>query len=152
MPQISVRVDGNVKVGKGMAALGAAIEDITNEELEAGLEATAKEAGGGWQGGASYQVPIPQGSSYQRTGTLGAMTTWEIVGRTYRITSNAISPRGVAYGKYVIGDGSGAGQTRKHKETGWPLMFEVAQKWAKTLIDKIDNRIRRKASEEGLGL
>lgn len=151
MPQISIRIDGNVKVGAGMRALGNAIEDITDEELQDGLDAATKEAAGGYSGGNMYQVPPPPNSGYERTGNLGRSTTWEIAGRSYRIQSNAVSPRGRAYSKYVIGDGRGEGQARIHIGR-WPIMYQVALKWAEKLINKIDNRIRRKAAEEGLGL
>lgn len=153
MPQISIRVDGNVKVGAGMKALGNAIEDISDDELQAGLEAATQEARGGWPAGGhtGYTVAPPPNSGYERTGNLGRSTTWEIYGRSYRIQSNAISQRGRAYSKYVIGDGRGEGQAKIHLGR-WPVMYQVALKWAEKLINKIDNRIRRKAAEEGIGL
>ncbi len=150
MPQISVRVDGQVKVAKGVKALGEALPDLTAEELEKGLDAARDEARAGWPGGShmGYNVaPL----NYQRTGQLGLATTWEIVGKTYRVISNAHNRAGRPYSRYVLGDAEGKGQVKIHKGR-WPLMLTVMKKWGSTLVDRINNRIRRKASEEGLGL
>lgn len=153
MPQVSVRIDGNVKVGRGLAALGKAIETITDEELTAGIEQAAIDARGGWPNGpfSGYKISPPGGSKYVRTGNLGRSTMWEISGLSYRIKSNAYTEKGQAYSVFVLGDGTGAGQAGVHVGR-WPLIFDVAMKWAKTLIKRIDTGIGRAARQEGIGL
>ena len=142
MTQITVRVTENVQVG--LEKIGRALENISDEELEAGLEEATEEARGGWPEGGirGYNVPLTENGerNYQRTGMLGRETTWVREGRSLRIVSNAYSRKGQAYSVGVIGDANGAGQWAVHAGR-WPRMADVARKWAKTITEKIQKRV-----------
>lgn len=124
---------------------------FVDQTLETNLEAAAQEARGGWPDGphTGYVVAPPDKTRYKRTGTLGASTRWEPSGVAYRIVSAAVSPKGRAYSRYVLGDGQGQGQAQVHRGR-WPLLLDIARKWAGVLTKRIDSGIAKKAAEEGL--
>lgn len=144
MTTFTVRVTENVQVG--IRKIGQTLLEITDEEIEAGLEGAAKEARGGWPDGGirGYDVELTRNGekNYVRTGNLGRETSWEREGRSFRIVSNAYSRRtGQAYNVGVIGDAQGSGQWGIHAKR-WPLLAEVGLKWAKTMIDNLKARVK----------
>ena len=141
--QVTVRLTDNVQVG--LRKLGEMLPEISDDEIQKGLEQAAQEAGGGYPGGSysGYTVPERVGQGYVRTGHLGANSYWIREGRSFRFKSD------MPYARYVIGDGSGKGQVWMHVGR-WPVAYEVMRRWAETMVENIRNRIRRTA--EALGL
>ena len=67
----------------------------------------------------------------------------------YVISVNPISPKGVAYGGYVVGDADGNGQAWMHKDR-WPQFANVALEEIYTLPDEIVNELELSAENNGL--
>lgn len=147
MTQITVTISENVRLGT--KKLGAAIDDLTGADMEAQLEIARTAVRAGWPGGsyAGYNVPTVYGQTYIRTGNLGASTDWVRMGTAYRVTSDAISPRGERYSVAVLGDAQGQNQGRSFVGR-WPLMADVMLKWAESLLKRWTDKI----SAEAMGL
>lgn len=145
---ITVHINGD-KVFLGLKQLPGAVEDVRDDEMEEGVEEATKEASGGGAFGGGYTVPQRSGQTYVRTGNLGRSTSYTREGLSYRFKSDAVSPRGQAYSKYVLGDGTGKGQAGVHRGR-WPIAYEVMKKWADKIARNIDKGIG--AAARGLGL
>lgn len=141
--QITARLTDNVTLG--LKKLGTMIPEITNGEIQKGLEQAVKEARGGYPGGSysGYTVPPPLRSGYVRTGRFGRETYWERDGISRRFKSTHEAA------KYIVGDGSGNGQASIHVGR-WPVAYDVMRRWVETMVENIHSRIRRSA--EALGL
>lgn len=152
MTSITVRVDDS-GVRRGLKRIGDAIPDLTDDEIMAGLDKARNEVRAQWPRGGvqGYDAPLRRGQRYRRTGNLGASTTWIRTGRSFQIVSNAISPRGQAYSVFVLGDAQGKGQTRIHRGR-WPVFAEVVKKWSETMVQNINNALRRLVRDAGMGL
>lgn len=138
--RITLRVTENVQLG--IAKLGAAIEDISDDEIDAGLEEARLEILGDYPTGSNggYNIPPTAKQTYVRTGNLGASTYVMREGRSYRFQSNAISRNGRPYSTYVLGDGAGAGQAGVHRGR-WPVAYVVIERFANAIAQDIDGRI-----------
>jgi len=141
--QITARLTDNVQLG--LNKLGAMIPEITDDEIQAGLEQAEKEASGGYPGGSysGYVVPTLLRQGYVRTGRFGQSSYWIREGRSYRIGSSHEAA------KYIVGDGRGEGQASIHRGR-WPVAYQVMQKWVETMVENLRNRIRRGAEAVGL--
>ena len=141
--QITARLTDNVQLG--LNKLGQMIPEITDDEIQKGLEQAELEASGGYPGGSysGYVVPPPLRSGYVRTGRFGQSMTWIREGRSYRIKSDHEAAR------YIVGDGRGEGQASIHRGR-WPVAYQVMLKWVETMVENIRNRIRRGAEAVGL--
>jgi len=141
--QITARLTENIQLG--LKKLGEMIPEITDDEIQKGLEEATKEARGGYPGGsyAGYTVPELLRQGYVRTGNFGRSTYWVREGRSYRIKSDH---RAAAY---IVGDGRGEGQASIHRGR-WPVAYSVMLKWVSTMVENIRNRIRSGAESVGL--
>lgn len=146
MATATVRITENIQVG--LRKLGAALTTVSDAELRKGLEAATKEARGGWPGGGNqgYTAPFASKTPPERTGALGASSSWHIEGKSYRFESNAYSVRGEPYSVGVLGDGNGQGQWGVHRGR-WPVAFQVMLKWAKTITAGIQSGLDRVMAE-----
>ena len=141
--QITARLTDNVTLG--LKKLGAMIREITDDEIQAGLEQAEKEASGGYPGGSysGYVVPTLLRQGYVRTGRFGLSSYWIREGRSYRIGSSHEAAR------YIVGDGRGEGQASIHRGR-WPVAYQVMLKWVEKMVENMRNRIRRGAEAVGL--
>lgn len=152
MTSITVRVDDS-GVRRGLKRISDAIPDLTDDEIMAGLDKARNEVRANWPRGGvqGYDASLRRGQRYRRTGNLGASTTWIRTGRSFTVQSKAVSPRGERYSARVLGDAQGRGQARIHRGR-WPIMFEVVKKWSETMVQNINNALRRLIRNEGMGL
>ena len=141
--QITARITDNVTLG--LKKLGEMIPEIGDDEIQKGLEQAVKEGRGGYPGGSysGYVVPERLQQGYVRTGNFGRSTYWIREGRSYRLKSEHKAAA------FIVGDGSGGGQAWMHVGR-WPVAYEVMQKWVKTMVENMRNRIRRGAESVGL--
>ena len=93
--------------------------------------------------------PKRQGSTYIRTYRLGdsAKVTDTISG--WKVSIDPVSPKGVHYGTYVIGDMNGQGQAWMHKGF-WPLLKEVADQASETMFNDTENQMQTDIRTRGL--
>ena len=91
----------------------------------------------------------PSGSVYERTYTF--RKSW-IIKRTkqgYFISANPVSPYGILYGPFVVGDEQGRGQARVFKGR-WPIFKTVAEKEASKLPPVLEKYIMIRAKTYNL--
>ena len=141
--QITARLTDNVTLG--LNKLGAMIPEISDDEIQKGLEQATQEARGSYPGGSysGYIVPPLLRQGYVRTGNFGRSTYWVREGRSYRVKSEHKAAA------YIVGDGRGEGQANIHRGR-WPVAYQVMLKWVETMVENMRNRIRRGAEAVGL--
>lgn len=139
----TVRVTENIQVG--LRKIGRLLTDISDEEIEKGLEAARDEMRGGFPNGPSslgrYTVELPPSGRNVRTGNFGRSTDWVREGRSFRVVSNAYGRSGYNYSSDLVGDGTGGGQ--KWWAAGrWPVAAEVMRKWALAILKEAERRVK----------
>lgn len=124
MSTVSLRVQGLNELMTGFNQFAQTVAPVTREGTYAALErAVAKSPG--WLGGNEYTAPLPDSGVNVRTGNLGRSVQLEQDGLSSRITVEAYSKDGYEYGKGVIGDGYGAGQSEYNVGRWLPLRQAV---------------------------
>ena len=93
--------------------------------------------------------PQPAGSKYKRTFRLQKSWTVEANGEMgYTIKSNAVTPRGRLYTKYVVGTAYGTEQAGQNAH--WKLLRDVMDKEVEKLPKAISEEIRLVARRNNL--
>lgn len=124
MSTVSIRVTGVTEIQTAFNKYARTIEPVSRDCTYAAMgRATHKSPG--WLGGSSYSAPLPASGVDVRTGNLGASVEVEQEGLSSRVNVEAYSPQGYEYGKGVIGDGYGAGQTEYNQGRWVPLRQAV---------------------------
>lgn len=128
-------IDFSIKVnGEKAAALSLSKLDHFEDWIADEMGAWAIETLDGDLYGEGNYAPKPAGSTYVRTGNLGANWGVRRQGKTGVIFENNTD-----YGGYVVGDGDGAGQAR-HMLHWW-----LARRKVEDRIDVLAQRIERRA-------
>jgi len=123
MSSFTARITGDQQVKLGFQTFVNGIVPVTREGVHKAME-RAVALSPGWLGGDSYIVEPPEGSSYQRTGGLGASVRIDQDGLSTRIITDTYGKDGNKYDVYVIGDSEGQGQAWMHVGR-WPLERDV---------------------------
>lgn len=158
MAKISVSIDDtNVRVSG--RKLGKAIEDLSHEQAKKALAEARLGASGGWPPGGSgglagaasgsYTVPERPQQRYVRTGAYGRSVRVERDGGTYKLITDAYSPRGYNYGPRLTGNANRTGQAW-WAANRWPVAADEVQKATASLVQDIDKGIDRAAEAVGL--
>lgn len=141
--QISIRIKDD-KVFVGMRKFGAAIPDITKRALQRTMQSAVRIA---------KVYPVQPGHSrYVRTfvyrGSFSIRP--EHSGNVYKyvLESDAVSPRGRHYTKYVGGDSNGIRPTWNTKH--WPLIKDIVENEARVLIGELPGELKTAAESFGL--
>lgn len=119
MSTISLRVTGLDKVQTGFNKFASTLGVVTREAAYHALELAVK-VSPAYQGGNSYNVPLPASGVNKRTGNLGSSVQLEQSGLSSRITVTGYSKQGFLYGLLALGDAEGGGQGEYFKH--WPLL------------------------------
>lgn len=141
MPEISIEVRGGDFAQRGFGELEREIPAAHRKQMHRSAYLI----------GAHFRVypSKPSTSTYIRTGDL--RDSVEIVdmsnGSTVKI--DPVSPRGVHYGTYVIGNPWGVGQAWMHKGR-WPLLKAVADKVTRTMAQEMESAAREKVRQAGM--
>lgn len=140
MVQITIQVKNAELVAKGLSNIRAEIPRISSKTIEDAAKRIVKEM--------RNYPPERAGQKYVRTYKL--RDSWKITSRAngFAVTGNPIN-KGRAYGRYVVGDGTGAGQAFMHVGR-WLLFRDVAEYETTKLPPLVEERIRLKAKSEGL--
>lgn len=90
-----------------------------------------------------YYPAVPAGSKYKRTFTLRDGMDVRLIREGGRITLQASSK--ARYTKYVVGtfDKRRRYQTRKHRQTGWPLIADTVRFWQDAYLDEFNTRFSK---------
>ena len=145
MTQLSIRLIGADKLQVGFNKYAQSVRTITREDAREAMR-RAKKASVSDPPGGAYSVPD---RGYVRTMNLSGSTYLEEDGLSFRIQSNAVSKRGDAYSKYVIGDADGYGQAYMHQGYWTPLRQSVDTE-VERLQKELDEHLQESA--EALGL
>lgn len=147
MTQISLKITNLDNVQMGIHKLGPAIKDVAQSDLLETMQAVEKSYWGGEPGG--YSVPERPGQDYERTSNLRNSTYTMQTGLTVTIVSNAYSPHGQPYSRWVLGDATGKGQAWMHQGR-WPALAAEVEDAAQKFVDKADRRIQDTIEAVGL--
>jgi len=150
MTTVSLRVTGLEQVQTGFNKFAQTIGPVCREQTYAAIErATHKSPG--WLGGASYTAPLPPSGDH-RTGNLGASVQLEQDGLSSRVSVEAYSKEGYEYGKGVIGDAYGQGQSEYNQGRWVPIRQAVDEEIAAITVPGagIDAGLAQSAKDSGL--
>lgn len=129
-------------VRKGLEDLESEIPKISRRRIFDAMNRITREM-------ESYPPERPK-QKYKRTGRFGFSWYVDKTDIGYVIRNTAKDKRGVAYGKYVVGDAYGLSQAWMHKGR-WPLFRDVVdaevEKLPQRIADSIDLVTRRVAKE-----
>lgn len=140
MPNITIQVKNAKLVAKGLANIRAEIPRISASTIEKAAKGIVKEM-------RNYPPERP-GQKYVRTGRLRDSWKIKMLSTGVTVTGNPVH-KGRAYGRYVVGDGSGAGQAYMHVGR-WLLFRDVVEYEVTKLPTAVEERIRMKVRQEGL--
>ncbi len=150
MAQISLRVTGLDKIQTGFNKFSSTLGVVTREQAYHALELAVKKSPA-YQGGNSYNVPLPASGVNRRTGALGSSVGLEQNGLSARITVTGYSRTGFLYGVLVLGDAEGGGQGEYFKH--WPLLRGAVDEQIAVLVAQGgpgDAAIAKSAKDAGL--
>lgn len=102
--------------------------------------------------GARFRVypAKPATSTYIRTGGLGDSVEVKESTSGAVLSIDPVSPTGIHYGPYVIGDANGQRQAWMHKNR-WPLLKVVADKEKEKMFDGAVAQMEADIRERGIG-
>jgi len=141
MPQLTISVKNATLVNKNLRDMSAAIPQIARDDIESVFKRIIKQV--------QKYPPAPSGSRYVRTNNLKNSPRLSSTPAGFRLEINPISPKGRAYGRYVIGDFRGAGQAWMHVGR-WLLLRDIADFELTKLPDVVYDHIRQLAFIKGL--
>jgi hypothetical protein len=136
MTQISIKETGLGNIQMGIHKLGPAVVGLAQTDLLETMQGVEKSYWGGEPGG--YSVAERPGQTYQRTTNLRNSTYVMQTGLTVTIVSNAISPHGQPYSRFVLGDANGEGQAWFHQGR-WPALATQVEEAADKLVVKLEH-------------
>jgi hypothetical protein len=145
MPQITIQVKNAQLVARGLSNIRLHIPKINEKIIKKVADAVVREM---------KIYPPPADSGYVRTYRL--KNSWRVkrMANGYKIEGDPVSPRGVHYGRYVVGTAAASsgvnGQAWMHVGR-WLLFRDVVDYQTSKLSDEISEHIRLKVKEERLG-
>jgi hypothetical protein len=147
--RITTRVTDERQVLQSGKRLGAYFGRLSDARVRESVEGAQAEI-------QVYPPEIPD-QTYERTGTLGR--SWRIVHnetRSYTLMSDA-QQKGRHYTHYVVGRADGTDQAFMHVMgyrglQRWKLIRDVAQRWARHLLESVNADLDRILRGEGMGL
>ena len=83
-----------------------------------------------------HYPPVPAGSRYRRTGRLKRSMAARVIRQGNEV--RLIAESSASYSKWVVGtfDRRRKYQTRKHAQTGWPLLAKTTDFWQEAFTDE----------------
>jgi hypothetical protein len=140
MPSIFIEVRGAERFGDGLNSLQREIPKMMKAQMYRAAYLI----------GAVFQVypSKPSNSTYIRTGRLRDSVKINDIGTGYGVSIDPVSPRGVRYGRYVVGDMMGGGQARALSH--WPTLRKVADSKTETMFNNTESQLQADIRERGL--
>jgi len=142
MTQISVRLEGADTVRRGLNNFSKTLAPLTKKIIKVAMERARKKI--------IRYPPERPGQTYVRTGTYGRSYALNESGLTYTLVSDAVSPTGTRYTRYVGGMADGSGRAWMHVGR-WKLAREAVDEEIDPLVAEINAEIKREAREQGIG-
>jgi len=142
MTQISVRLDGDTQIRRGLNHFSQTLKPLTKRIIKTAMERAKKKV--------QHYPPERPGQAYVRTGAYGRSFALNENGLTYTLESDVMQ-QGRRYTVYVGGRADGSGQAWMHAGR-WKLIRQAVDEEIDPLVREVNDEIKHEIREQGLGL